>query len=111
MSALKDDWVDLLEFFQQASTKLKELKSRPAQLNQVALRAFLKDMTKFHNERRVIGEKALEYTISSYLINSKHNIFYNQRFNGGDCTWLMMNYTLLFENSTKAYKNEREEVK
>ena len=109
LKVLKEDWVDTLTISKQATEQFKISKSM--HVNNKELSSFLKELTTFHNERKGLRENSLEDVISCYPISSKHNPFYNQSFNGGYCTRLMVNWELLFSSILDAYENKKESVK
>ena len=109
LDLLKRDWSEALEIEKNFIAEDKNEKEEKKSVD--VLNTMLKELTQFKNDYRGLGERAVEDTIDAYPINAKHNPFYNQCFNGGDCTRLMVNWELLFQNIRGAYAMENENVR
>ena len=109
LDLLKRDWSEALEIEKNFIAEDKNEKEEKKSVD--VLNTMLKELTQFKNDYRGLGERAMEDTIDAYPINAKHNPFYNQCFNGGDCTRLMVNWELLFQNIRGAYAMENENVR
>ena len=81
LDALKQDWSESLDILKHRSEEYKNWQVEIVSID--VLDTLLRDLTKFQNERRGVGENVMEDTIASYPISAKHNPFYNQSFNGG----------------------------